>query len=150
MENGKNPRVAELLASYGADPARWPGETPKVSPDDAAVREAREIDLVLGLASTPVVPAGAADRLLARIRVPEAEIVPFRPKRKAPRSFLPYAAALPLAASLALGIYLGAAGRMDVVLPATLTDTASISDESFDDLGGIGDADAYAEESSTS
>lgn len=117
-------------------------------PPDAA--EAREIDAVLSLASVPSLPEGAAARLMARLaEVPqENKVVAFPPRRAmAPvRSPLRYAAALPLAASLALGIYLGAKGSLDFMLPSAITGDVALIDDAPDDLGGVSEADAYAEE----
>jgi hypothetical protein len=59
------------------------------------------------------------------------------------------AAALPLAASLALGVYLGAIGQLDFMLPSAITGSIASNDEIPDELGGVGEADAYAEESLT-
>lgn len=123
------------------------GQHSQIPPDAA---EAREIDAVLSLASVPPLPAGAAERLMARIAQEPQEntVVAFAPRRAAPRrSPLRYAAALPLAASLALGIYLGAKGTLDFMLPSAITGGVALIDDAPDDLGGVGEADAYAEES---
>lgn len=121
---------------------------------DGLAAEMAEIDRVLSLASRPNLPEGAGARLLARLEQPPeqgAEVILFRPKARPMDGFLRYAAALPLAASLALGIYLGASGSLDSLLPATLTGDVATNgyDERIDDLGGIGEADAYAEEQTT-
>jgi hypothetical protein len=63
------------------------------------------------------------------------------------RGPLRYAAALPLAASLALGVYLGAQGALDFMLPTAITGGVALNDDAPDELGGVGEADAYAEES---
>lgn len=116
--------------------------------------EAREIDAVLSLGSTPPLPPDAASRLMARIAVepqehPQADVIPFRPRAHAPRRGLfRYAAALPLAASLALGVYLGAKGTLDFMLPTAITGVA-LNADAPDDLGGVGEADDYAAESLT-
>jgi len=111
-------------------------------------REEHEIDRVLGLASRPELPAGAAARLMARIAAEEQESrVVVLPQRPAPRRTIQrLAAALPLAASLALGIYLGAKGSLDFMLPSAITGGVALNDDAPDDLGGVGEADAYAEE----
>jgi hypothetical protein len=77
-----------------------------------------------------------------------APVIEFRP-RATPRSFMRYAAALPLAASLALGIYLGAQGSLDFMLPTAVTGDMALGDDVTDDLGGVSEADAYAAESLT-
>ena len=53
------------------------------------------------------------------------------------------------AASLALGIYLGALGALDVALPTAITGTVALGDELEDDLGGVGELDVYAEDNVT-
>lgn len=108
----------------------------------------REIDRVLGLASSPELPEGAAARLMARIaEEPQAaRVIPFAPRTPSRRSPLRYAAALPLAASLALGVYLGAKGTLDFMLPTAITGGVALNEDVPDELGGVGEADAYAEE----
>ena len=124
------------------------GQHSQVPPDAA---EAREIDAVLSLASVPPLPEGAAERLMARIAAEpqENKVVALAPRREAPRmSPWRYAAALPLAASLALGVYLGAKGTLDFMLPSAITGSVALNDDApDDDLGGVGEANAYAEES---
>ena len=114
--------------------------------------ESGDIDRILALASTPQLPEGATDRLLARLaRETEGNVELFRPRPRSTGSVFRYAAALPLAASLALGVYLGAQGALDSFLPATLTGDVITTglEDGFDDLGGVGEADAYAEENLT-
>lgn len=113
--------------------------------------EAQEVEAVLSLASRPRLPEGAMDRLMGRIAAtPQgAKVVAFAP-RAAParRPFWRYAAALPLAASLALGIWLGASGKMDFMMPSAVTGGVALNEDvPVDDLGGVGDA--YAEEGLT-
>lgn len=108
-----------------------------------------EVDKLLGLASRPVLPPGAMERLTARVAVePQTARVIALPQR-APvrRNPLRYAAALPLAASLLLGVYLGAAGSLDFMFPSAITGELVFDDGAPDELGGVGEADAYAEES---
>ncbi|MGE3874040.1 MAG: hypothetical protein AB7F74_13885 [Parvibaculaceae bacterium] len=111
-------RLAEILAAYGADPARWPAaERDRLmayvenSPEaPALLGEAHEIDRVLARAGAPEVPAGAAARLLARAgqKKPEAAVIPFDRARARPRpSIWSWGAAAALAASFGLGIFLG-------------------------------------------
>jgi hypothetical protein len=111
-------RLAEVLAAYGADPARWPvAERDRLmaqiesAPDlQALFTEAREIDQVLARAKAPEVPAGAAARLLARAgqQDPSATVAPFDRARARPRpSIWSWGAAAALAASFGLGIFLG-------------------------------------------
>lgn len=111
------------------------------APDDGEDGEMRR---VLALASRPSAPPDAAARLMARIAREEQASGPVRlpPSRAAWRL-----AALPLAASLALGVVLGAQGRLDFILPAAITDAEAASDDvPLDDLGGMGEADDAAGE----
>ena len=114
----------------------------------------REIEAVLARASAPQLPEGSAARLMARIALEPQEQLP--PTRATPaarpaaprRGIWRLAAAVPLAASLALGIWLGANGRMDFMLPTAVTGGVALNDDTpVDDLGGVGDA--YAEEGTT-
>lgn len=115
----------------------------------ASAGEEREVDRVLGLASQAALPPGAMERLMARVAAePQtARIIPLPQRAPARRNPLRYAAALPLAASLLLGVYLGAAGSLDFMLPNVITGDVALEDEVLDELGGVGEADAYAEES---
>lgn len=138
-------RLNDVLASYGADPERWPaGERQALLPilqdASAEVTEAKSIDEMLSHASTVSLQVGAEERLMSRIaRQPAAKIITLTPRSRQP---LPWLAAVPLAASLLLGIYLGAAGILDSFLPASITeDTAALDD---DDLSGIGEATDYS------
>lgn len=111
-----------------------------------------DIDAVLGLATAPEVPAGAMDRLMARIaeEPQDLKVVAFTPRLQQSRSIWRLAAAVPLAASLALGVYLGAQGKMDVLMPNAITGGVALNDDvQLDDLGGVGDAEAYAQEGTT-
>jgi hypothetical protein len=107
----------------------------------------REIDRVLGLASTPELPQGAAARLMARIAAEKQQVlvIPLAPMLPVRHSPLRYAAALPLAASLALGVYLGAQGSLDFMLPTAITGAETV--DVLDELGGVGEAEDYAGES---
>src|SRR5262249_6594923 len=88
-------RLAEVLAAYGADPARWrAAERERLmahvenAPElQALLSEAREIDQVLARARAPAVPAGAANRLMARAgqQKPKATVIPFERARARPR-----------------------------------------------------------------
>ncbi|MGL4592432.1 MAG: hypothetical protein ACRCVZ_11345 [Aestuariivirga sp.] len=107
-----------------------------------------ELRRILALATTPEPPTGAADRLMARLAAVEttAQVVPFRPRATRRPSWFAYAAAVPMAASLALGIYLGAMGKLDRLLPAAITGDLAMSFDPDADLTGVGEAEAYAEE----
>ena len=111
-------RLAEVLAAYGADPARWPAAerdrlvayVESASDLQSLLIEAREIDQILAGARAPAVPVGAAARLTARAaqQKPEAAVIPFDRARARPRpSIWSWGAAAALAASFGLGIFLG-------------------------------------------
>ena len=94
--------------------------------------EDMEIEALLRRASTPKPPEGALARMLANAGpTPGAVIIPFRkPERQ---RFWPAAALL--AASLAAGVYLGAAGFTD----SFYGDVAALDDASG--LVGLSDAE---------
>lgn len=152
MKRPSDTDIDGLLARYGADRNRWPkSAVDSVGRGTAAAEaEAVEIDKVLGLATPPPLPEGAMVRLLERLPDrPSATIVAFRPKIASKDHVFRYAA-LPLAASLLLGIYLGARGTLDTVFPVAITGTVASSDETpDDDLGGVGELDAYVEDNVT-
>lgn len=119
-------RLRAVLAAYGADPARWPQSDRELASllttrDPALVApldDARTLDLVLAQASHPAPPAAATDRLVASVNDLPGRVVTFTPREQAPHS---RRAALPrrlavltaLAASLALGLFLGASGHSE-------------------------------------
>ncbi len=132
-------RLFAVLASYGADPARWPAAEraallPYLAEAAEASKDARRIDRLLDLAPFHSLPLGLEARLLARIRTP------------APARFdLGWSAALPLVASLALGVYLGATGALDDLLPSVVTDDIAVVDDDGDSSGAT-EATDYSEE----
>ena len=133
-------RLREVLAAYGADPARWPAgdRTELVHLIDGAgegYRDALEVDRLLQLASAPEQGFGANERLIRYVHALQST---------ARRPVLRWTAALPLAASLLLGIYLG--GQEDAAAWLPGLEQASTEDEADDDLSGIGEAETYAEE----
>ena len=108
-------RLAEVLAAYGADPARWPAAERDrlmalVESEPGLLVEAAEIDRVLARATLPEIPAGAAARLVERageVR-PYSNVVPLgRVRPKMQPSIWSWGAAAALAASFACGIFLG-------------------------------------------
>jgi hypothetical protein len=133
-------RLKALLAAYSADPSRWPESDRKLAsmlatghPDiSALLEEARAADYVLSRASRPELPAGAAERLAARVAEVPSNVVSFsghakersRPRQAAMPGRLAAASALAstLAASLALGLYLGASGQGDWLVPPLLAE----------------------------
>ena len=107
----------------------------------------RDIAAVLARASGPQLPDGAMDRLMARIAATpqDAKVIAFTPRQRPRSAFWRLAAAVPLAASLALGVWLGANGKMDFLMPTAVTGGVALNDDTpVDDLGGVGDA--YAED----
>ena len=132
-------RLEAVLASYGADPKRWPAAEraqllPHLEAAGDPLVEARLIDRLLDLAMAPPLAADLEDRLMARVRTTRAARFP-----------LGWPAALPLAASLALGIYLGAMGSLDGLLPSVVTDNvAALGDD--EDMSGAVEATDYSED----
>lgn len=136
----KMERLQAVLAAYGSDPARWPEGDRELAPLltapdadlSASLKDARSLDSALAHASRPVPPTAAMDRLVARIRdeaITEApdNVVAFSRRGAtlaAPRTALSgrLAIATSLAASLALGIYLGASGQIDWLTPPLLAE----------------------------
>jgi hypothetical protein len=150
MDETLRNRIERVLAAYGADPARWPAEdrevlAPRLGEIGPAAAEARAIDAMLQAATVPELPAGAERRLLTRLdRRAGVAGSPWR--KTAPGSALRWISALPLAASLALGMYLGAVGTLDRFLPETVTGELATSNDDNADLSGVSEAEAYAEE----
>ncbi|MFM8745068.1 MAG: hypothetical protein ACKOED_00135 [Aestuariivirga sp.] len=101
-----------------------------------------ELRRVLSLATRPETPPEAMGRLMARIAAePQAAKVAILAPR--PRRMGWSLAALPLAASLLLGVYLGAKGQLDFMLPTAITGGIAPGENVIiDDLGGMGDAAA--------
>jgi len=131
-------RLQAVLASYGADPARWPAAErdellPHLGEAGDALDDARLVDRLLDLAPAPACIAGMEKRLMARIS-----------RTTAPARFqLGWSAALPLAASLALGIYLGAVGALDELLPSLVTEDIAAMDDD-DGSSGVTEATDYS------
>ena len=106
-----------------------------------------EADRLLAFATVPDLPPGAVERLLARIEATRTDnVVLFRPAAPRRSAVFRYAAALPLAASLALGIYLGARGTLDFALPAAVTGDVASADDPAPDFSGLGEAEQYVED----
>jgi hypothetical protein len=96
-----------------------------------------ELDQVLREATSPRIPLGAEGRLVKRLAVASPVAVAIRP-----RSFA-WLSALPLAASLVLGIYLGTTGYGTDMFATTVATTES------DIITGIEEAELAAEEDVT-
>ena len=95
----------------------------------------KDLDMLLGEATRPQANAGFEARLMAKLNQTQAGNVILFPVRR--KAFSTWLIGLPLAASLAAGIYLGAVGSATSLLPttalmATATDDAESS--GFDDL----------------
>lgn len=105
-----------------------------------------ELDRLLALASKPALPPGAEERLMAKL-IPE-NVVTFRSKPKKAQSAIAWIAALPLAASLAFGIWLGAAGIGTDILPESLGGDA-VAAADVDVISGIDEAETLAEDNQT-
>ena len=98
-----------------------------------------ELDRLLHQATRPVVPLGAANRIASRVA--QMELL----QKPAQKSDLRWLAGLPLAASLALGIFLGTQGYGDDVLGATSSAAlATTLDSEFET--GTEEAEQVAEE----
>lgn len=151
MEHAKSRNPGELLAIYGADRSRWPAAARDASlrGSMAAEVEAASVDHILDFASKPAVPVGAANRLLERLPgSTSAGVIAFPSRPPNGARFFRYAS-LPLAASLALGVYLGAQGSLDIALPSAITGVVAQGDDASDDLGGVGELEAYSEDNVT-
>ena len=97
---------------------------------------------LLKRATDPAVPEGAEARLMLAIQSVEQQlkVVPFQPR---PR-MQSWTIGLPLAAALALGIYLGSKDTFDAYLPDAITDgLADMSDAM--PTTGLDDAESYVE-----
>lgn len=112
-----------------------------------------ELDALLAHASAPPLPLGAKQRLMAKlphvdgVGAAPTNVVPLRrPQPKGSR--LGWLAGLPLAASLALGIYLGSADSLDSYLPNAAYEL--IAGSSGDEpLTGIEDVESFTEDDLT-
>lgn len=109
-----------------------------------------ELDRLLAVATRPSLPEGAMARLNARIAQESGAGNVVALQRKAPPqgSRLGWLAGLPLAASLALGLYLGVGGEGGSLLPQALTETL-VGVSSADPETGIEEAESWAEEELT-
>jgi hypothetical protein len=94
-------------------------------------------------ATDPAVPEGAEARLMLAIQSAEQQlnVVPFQPR---PR-MQSWTIGLPLAAALALGIYLGSKDTFDAYLPDAITDDVAADMSDSMPSTGLDDAESYAE-----
>lgn len=131
-----------VLDTYGADPGRWPdaervalaGALEEHSELIAERQAAAEIDQVLAAASRPAVPPGAHTRLaeLARNTPQQAPVVVSVPQQQT-FGVSRFAAISTLAASLFIGIYVGALGTLDPILDGDSAFGVTTELDDFDD-----------------
>lgn len=108
-----------------------------------------ELDLLLSRASKPVLPPEAEARLMRRVASERpapsgANVVPLRRERSS-KFRINWFAGLPLAASLAFGVYLGSVGDVPDMLPASVHYVSS-GEAANGSTSGIEDAEFFAEE----
>ena len=98
---------------------------------------------LLKRATDPAVPEGAEARLMLALQSAgqQANVVPFQPRLQMPG----WAMGLPLAAALALGIYLGSKDTFDAYLPDAITEGATADLSDTVPSTGLDDAESYAE-----
>jgi hypothetical protein len=101
------------------------------------------LEKLLKRATDPVVPEGAEARLLLALQSVEQQVnvVPFQPRGRMQR----WTIGLPLAAALALGIYIGSKDTFDAYLPGAITDESSADLSDSMPSTGLDDAESYAE-----
>ena len=101
------------------------------------------LDKLLKRATDPAVPEGAEARLMLAIQSvgQQSNVVPFQSRAK----LQSWAIGLPLAAALALGIYLGSLDTFDVYLPEAITDGVSADMSDSMPSTGLDEAESYAE-----
>ncbi len=98
---------------------------------------------LLRRATDPAVPDGAEARLMLALRSVEQKlnVVPIQPR---PR-MQSWTVGLPLAAALALGIYLGSKDTFDAYLPDAIVEGATADLSDTIPSTGLDDAESYAE-----
>ena len=101
------------------------------------------LEKLLKRTTDPAVPEGAEARLMRAIQSVEQQlnVVPIQPR---PR-MQSWTIGLPLAAALALGIYLGSKDTFDAYLPEAITDGVSADMSDSMPSTGLDDAESYAE-----
>jgi hypothetical protein len=154
LSSADEQRLHELLAAYGRNPLRWPEadrqrfaglvRAPHLLPAGPA-GEAAELDRLLDAAGPGQLPPhpGAHDRLMQRIAgEPQLSSDPAAPPPV--RGFRAMLAAGMMAASIALGIFVGLDTTAVATLAEALPGQASASDEVLDlvlsdqlDEGGV-------------
>ena len=101
------------------------------------------LEKLLKRATDPAVPEGAEARLMLALQSvgQQSNVVPLQPRPKIQN----WAIGLPLAAALALGIYLGSKDTFDAYLPEAFTDGVSVDMSDSMPTTGLDDAESYAE-----
>jgi hypothetical protein len=101
------------------------------------------LDKLLKRATDPAIPEGAEARLMTAIQATEqhSNVVQLQPRPRIQR----WALSLPLAASLVLGIYLGARGTLDNYMPDSIIGEALADTMDSEPISGLDDAESYAE-----
>ncbi len=109
--------------------------------DDRNMMSDGDLDRLLNVASHPQRPLGAEQRLMKRLSA-EPQVHTSRPKRG-----VAWISALPLAASLLLGVYLGQSGYEPAFLGTQ--DTAALTDENTDMTTGLEELEVQADTDGT-
>ena len=101
------------------------------------------LDKLLKRATDPSIPEGAEARLMTAIHATEQylNVVRVQPRQIIRR----WAVSLPLAASLVLGIYLGARGTLDYYMPDSIIGETLADTMNSEPASGLDDAESYAE-----
>lgn len=151
MSEMKRERLKAVLAAYGADRRRWPewDRRELEGEYDPSAAAASEIDTVLAMAPAPAgeqASLAGIMRQLENTAVDAGNVVLLRPRRSRAPFMSRWLAAVPLAASLVMGIYAGTTGTLDSFLPSSfLEDTVAAGDDPGD-LSGVSDIEAMTEE----
>lgn len=141
--NGDLRRLEQALDLYGANLARWPNDErralePLIAKSNTARRmvgEARAVDRLLDMAPATVAREDLVNRIVEKAKADRghsgAKVIRFRPgalaARAGWRANWTWPSAALLAASLLLGLYVGATGLVDPQL-TTGFDVASAND----------------------
>jgi hypothetical protein len=132
-------RLRQLYAAYGADPLNWPKHERWLYRDDIppdlleGESDARMVDRLLALLPTPVAPVQNPRQLISRAASsPQLGATVHSYRRSMPKLMQEWPAALALAASLAIGVWLGAAGVADDLLPSLLAGPIDVDTVALD------------------
>jgi hypothetical protein len=134
-------RLRQLYAAYGADPERWPKHERWLHREELppelveGERDARMVDRLLAMLPSPAVPAQNPRQLITRAAMAPARreaTVLAHPRAMSRLVRREWPAALALAASLAVGVWLGAAGIADDLLPSLLAGPVDVDTVALD------------------